>query len=256
MNKTLSPDENNQKAYYNKIASEYDEHYSNVYAQRYRAHIYDRILKGLNLEGQNVLDALCGGGQNTSYFLARQCRVSGLDISEAQCKIYAARFPQNRIVCESILDTHFQDGEFDLVVAESLHHTPPNLDAAVAEIIRILKPNGYLLLWEPNAYSFVDKLRKLWYKLDPRYFESNERSIAINHLVRSTNGSLKPLRVIYGGHVAYLLVFTSMVLRIPLRLLSLYAPWLMKFEFGLDSLGLRPGKYGSSWVLALLQKAN
>jgi ubiquinone/menaquinone biosynthesis C-methylase UbiE len=38
------------------------------------------------------------------------------------------------------------------------------------EFYRILKPGGHLLLWEPSAGSILNLLRKIWYKLDKKYF--------------------------------------------------------------------------------------
>jgi ubiquinone/menaquinone biosynthesis C-methylase UbiE len=253
MKTRLSHDERRQKEYYNQIASVYDSYFANTYALQYQHRIYDSILDTVDLEGKHVLDAMCGGGEASTYLANRSCSVSALDISDEQCRIYSERFPRNAVVCESILNTNFPDDTFDLVVIGSLHHTQPKVAQAISEIVRILKPNGYLLAWEPSTKSIIDKFRMLWYKLDQSYFQSNEKSIDINQLLIDANGKLKAIKVIFGGGLAYLLVHQAMAFRIPHWALSIYAPWLIKIEFGLDFLKIRKSLH--MWVLALLQNS-
>ena len=251
MKTRLSHNEHEQKEYYNQVASVYDRYFSNKYVLQYRHRIYDSILDTVDLEGKHILDAMCGGGEASTYFANRNCSVSALDISDEQCRIYSERFPRNAIVCESIFNTNFPDDTFDLVVTDSLHHTQPKVDQAISEIVRILKPNGYLLAWEPSTKSVIDKFRMLWYRLDPSYFQSNEKSIDINQLLVEANGKLKARKVIFGGGFAYLLVCQATAFRIPHWALSIYAPWLIKIEFELGFLKI--GESLPIWVLALLQ---
>ena len=251
MKTKLSHDEHEQKKYYNQVASVYDSYHSNKYALQYRYRIYDSILDTVDLEGKHVLDAMCGGGEASTYFANHNCSISALDISVEQCEIYSKRFPRNAVVCASIISTNFPDNTFDLIVTDSLHHTQPKVDQAISEIVRILKPNGYLLSWEPSAKSVINKFRKLWYKLDQSYFQSNEKSIDIDQLLVDANGKLKARKVIFGGGFAYLLVCQAMAFRIPHWALSIYAPWLIKIEFGLSLLKIRKSLH--MWVLALLQ---
>lgn len=173
-----SETEDRQRSYYNEIAIEYDVHKGSTnYAFSYRKMWLDQIFKGINLKNMKTLDAMCGGGQFTGYLVKMGTEVTGLDISEKCCRIYKARFPGCKIVCGSILQTPFENDTFDLVVTDSLHHLYPYVDECITEILRILKPNGYLLMWEPSSGSIFDIARKIWYKIDPKYFEQNEKSI-------------------------------------------------------------------------------
>ena len=63
-NNKFSREENDQQKYYNIIADEYDIHYGNKYALKYRYGIYDKMLNNIKLKGVQVLDAMCGGGIN------------------------------------------------------------------------------------------------------------------------------------------------------------------------------------------------
>lgn len=250
---TYSRDEHNQRAYYNQIADTYDAYYANPYALKYRYAVYERALKGIDWHGKHVLDAMCGGGMGSGYFADKGATVAGVDISDEQCRLYAQRFPDHDVRCESILQTSFASASFDFIVTDSLHHLQPNVSAALEEMLRVLKPGGHILAYEPNARSFMDVFRRLWYRTDPRYFEENEQSIDIDRVAAQMEGRLELVRALYGGRLAYLLVQEAMVLRVPPRLIPLYAPLLMRIEFTLDQVGM--GRFLSAWVVGLLRKA-
>lgn len=243
--------EKNQRRYYNNIASDYDRHFSNKYVLEYRYTLYKRILKEINLENLNVLDGMCGGGQATGFFLDRGASVTGLDISEGQCAIYKERFPPCNVVCSSMARTPFPGSTFDLVVTNSLHHLQPHVHKGVDEVHRILKPGGYFLLWEPFAGSLFDILRRKWYKGDKKYFQTNERAIHLKQVIDPVHSRFSPVRVEYGGNLAYLFIVGAMPLRINPRFIKYYARPLTALERFLNI--LQP-PFLSLWVLALLKK--
>lgn len=239
-----------QRAYYNRIAKLYDKHYHHFYATAYRHELYDQIVGTLELKGAKVLDAMCGGGENTAYFLSRGAIVCGQDISDEQCRIYAAHYPQCRIDRSSVLETGYPDGFFDLIVVESLHHLHPRLDEGIHELSRILKPGGHLLIWEPSAGSILDLVRKIWYRLDKNYFLENEQSVDLS-AINLVGRNLTLLRHMYGGNIAFLLVFSSMHFRIPVAWVGLYAKPLMWLERIINKI---QGRLFACWVIALYRK--
>jgi len=252
-NSKLSNEEQKQKEYYNSIAKTYDNYYASSPALRYRYGIYHRILSGMDLSGSIVLEAMCGGGQTTEFFLKMGATVFAQDISEEQLNYYRIRYPDADIRCESVLKMSYPDNTFDLVSTDSLHHVHANLSIAVEEILRVLKPGGYLLVWEPAANSFVDKLRRIWYRNDPKYFTSDEAAIDIDVLVGKFSGRLKPIRVHYGGNFAYFFVHGAMLFRMPHKLVQFYAPVMGALENVLDRLTI--SQRVPAWVLALLRKS-
>jgi SAM-dependent methyltransferase len=243
--------EEEQRQYYNEIARTYDEHYHSIHSIRYRREVFDSILGSLDLRGKRVLDAMCGGGENTSYFLARGATVCGQDISDEQCRIYAERYPQCEVHRNSILETGFADDEFDFVVVESLHHLHPSLAAGIKEIARILRSGGRLILWEPAAGSLLDLARKVWYRLDPKHFLDNEKSICVKDVLKAADGQFEPIEIRYGGNFGYMFVASSMHWRIPPKVVGLYASLLMLLEHALNR--VQPRQL-ACWVLAHLRK--
>ena len=243
--------EDKQRNYYNQIARVYDKHHSHPYSLKYRYQVFDGILKNLSLEGKFALDAMCGGGENSGYFLNRGALLSGVDISEKQCEIYQSRYPQCQVVCSSIFRTPFKPNTFDLVVTESLHHHPPYIFQGIQEMHRILKPGGIFLVWEPVSGSILDAARKLWYKLDRKYFQDNERSVDLIAISEAHKNQFKLLDCRYGGNLGFLLVQESMIFRIPTSLVSLYAPTFLMLEKWIQKIQTR---LTACWVLGLLKK--
>lgn len=249
--RTFSESEEKQQRYYDRIAENYDQHYGSSHNLAYRERVFDRVLGGMDFAGMRVLDAMCGGGQNAAYFVARGCQVTGVDISEKQCEQYRRRFPDSQVVCASALDTGLPDGGFDLVFTDSLHHLHPHVDDGIREFHRLLRPGGSLVVWEPSSGSAFDYLRKAWYRLDRKYFEDNEASIDIDRLARDHAAGFDLAEVLYGGNLGYLLVGLSMAMRIPIRLVEHYAPALLRVEEAVLPL---QGRRTALWVLARLIK--
>jgi SAM-dependent methyltransferase len=163
------------------------------------------------------LEATCGSGQVTRHPLARGRAGGRLDVAVAGA-VVQAKFPECDAVCASVTDLSFDSGSFDhVVVMGGLHHAHPRLDETVAEIHRVLKPGGYLCFSEPHLGSLPDVVRKLWYRVDP-LFLSNEASLDFARLKRRFAGSFTFGPDHYLGNLGYLLIFNSLVFRVPLWL--------------------------------------
>ena len=103
-----------------------------------------------------VVDIGCGSG--TVLALVRQKRMAhrliGVDVSEAALAALRARFggdPAFTFRAGSIAGTGLETASCDLVICtETLEHLfPPDFNSGVAEIARVLKPGGRLLVSVP-----------------------------------------------------------------------------------------------------------
>ncbi len=220
-----------QRAHYDRIAERYELHYSDEWSQRYRLQFINQALtRGLDLEGREVLDAMCGSGQMAEYLAGRGATVTGIDVSPEVIYQFKSKLPTATGVEGSIFQTDFDDGHFDHVfVVGGLHHVHPNVDRAVEEIHRILKPGGCLCFAEPHANSIVDLGRRLWYRFDP-LFESNEAGVDVDHMEACHSDRFEILTKRYTGALAYLLVYNSLIFRVPLSWKRLYAPLALHLE--------------------------
>ena len=223
--------ERQQQQHYDNIAADYEAHYSDEWSVEYRRRfIYEPMFAGLNLNGLNVLDAMCGSGQTTEYLLAHGAKVTGLDISNEVIEQFQVRWTNANAVNRSLLDSGLPDNAFDcVVVVGGLHHIHPNVKRAVTELHRVLKPGGYLCFMEPHSGSLPDLIRRVWYRFD-RFFSDNEASIDIERLQHDFHSHFELKRVQHLGNVAFLLVLNSLIFRLSPAAKKTLAPSLMKLE--------------------------
>lgn len=220
-----------QRAHYNRIASDYEVHYDDEWSRQYRDRfINGPLLEGLDLRGKQVLEAMCGAGLTTQTLLDRGAQVTGLDISEACIESFRRRWPACRTACASISQSGLASESYDaIVVVGGLHHLQPDVAPAIAEIHRLLKPGGSLCFFEPHAGSLPDLFRQQWYKRD-LIFGRNEAAIDVDELKQKFAGSFEFVRELYGGNIGFLLVFNSLVFRIPLSVKRFYSPVVLRLE--------------------------
>lgn len=111
----------------------------------------------INLHGKKVIDCGCGTGQ---YVLALQeLGVEAYGIEYYRDKVENFRLNNSRlagfVVEGNVEKMSFNDGTFDLAfLNEALEHIPDEIKC-LREINRVLKPNGYLVIFSPNRlYPF------------------------------------------------------------------------------------------------------
>ncbi len=228
----LTASEHDQIALYDTIAQDYQAHYGDKYSALYRdKFIHGPLYRGQALRNKSVLDAACGSGETTRYLLAQGANVTGLDLSPKMIDLFQARFPQAKGVCNSIYSTGFADNTFDCVsVILGLHHFHPDLQKAVDEIHRILKPGGIFCFCEPCTGTLPDIARRIWYRHDRSQFAENEAAVDPEMLLEENAAKFRRVSQRYGGNVAYLSVLCSLILRIPVKLKRFYSPFAMFLE--------------------------
>lgn len=103
-----------------------------------------------DLAGKRVLDVGCGKGRFARVFKDREPRAEiwGLDISEEMLRFVP---PDISTRAGSMTEIPFEDGFFDAAYAtESLEHAV-EIERAVAEICRVVKPGGGIAIIDKNA---------------------------------------------------------------------------------------------------------
>lgn len=128
----------------------------------YYSYVYD-WLPVVDLAGKDVLEVGLGYGTIGQLLAAGRTNYTGLDIASAPVALINKRLElfglPGKGVQGSILDAPFDDASFDYVVAfGSLHHTG-EIDKALAEASRILRPGGKLIMMVYYAYSY-----RMWYQ--------------------------------------------------------------------------------------------
>ena len=136
------------------------------------------------------LDLGCGLGLQTAALRSRGYQVIGLDPSVGLLAVGQVRGGPSPVLAGSALELPFRDASLDFVYTIGvLHHLPGRAaqQQAVAEVARVLKPGGLLLVHESNprnplfrfymGYLFpilksIDEGTEWW--IDPRAWEASE----------------------------------------------------------------------------------
>lgn len=104
------------------------------------------------VEGKQVLDIGCGEGYGSAMLAEKAAHVVGTDSSEEVVEYAAAKYPLPNLEYRRMpAEKHaFPDGSFDVVVCLELIEHVENYVAVMAEMRRLLKPGGILVLSTPN----------------------------------------------------------------------------------------------------------
>lgn len=119
----------------------------------------DVIKEYLNFKnGEKILELGSGSGDFTEYiFEAKENKnlsITGIELSKGQISVAQQRLnsPNINFVVGSINEMPFTDNTFDYVMGNSvLHHL--ELDKALKEVNRVLKPGGKIMFFEPNLFN-------------------------------------------------------------------------------------------------------
>ena len=103
--------------------------------------------------GKEVLDAACGAGYGSALLASRARRVVGVDVSDEAVAYARARYSAENVefATADVTALPFPDAAFDVVVSfETVEHVEdPN--AFLAEVARVLRPDGVLVVSTPHV---------------------------------------------------------------------------------------------------------
>ena len=168
----------------------------------YHSRVVTRMLDGIKFRdgrySDKVLDVGCGTGFVSQLY--PNFDVTGIDISEEMLK----RNPHKwlKASAESI---PFPENTFDFVVCRSLLHHLKSPALGLAEMVRVLKPGGKWVCWEPNLSIFNDWVRKLA-KLTRRFshWHKNFEPDELVGIIQAAGLTITEKH--YHGHFAYPLI--------------------------------------------------
>ncbi|QQT69147.1 demethylmenaquinone methyltransferase [Brevibacterium casei] len=98
--------------------------------------------------GEKILDLAAGTGTSSMSFTHHGAEVVAGDISEGMLAEGRRRHPKIDFVYADALDLPFADGTFDVVTISFGIRNVHDVDRALAEMLRVLKPGGRLIVCE------------------------------------------------------------------------------------------------------------
>jgi len=118
-----------------------------------------------------LLDAGCGSGVHSIRLAKRGYRVTAVDFSANVLKMaeknIKASCLSDRITLqrENMLSLTFDDDTFDYILCWGVLMHIPDLEKALSEIIRVLKPGGIVVISEGNMFSFQSVILRIFMRL-------------------------------------------------------------------------------------------
>ena len=103
------------------------------------------------------VDVGCGLGLAVQELTEQGYQVTGIDLSQTMVDEASRRYPNLDFRVGSVLDLPFDDGTLDFYRGERIYVQLPKqqVDAALAEAYRVLKPGGMIVFAEPDLETIV-----------------------------------------------------------------------------------------------------
>jgi ubiquinone/menaquinone biosynthesis C-methylase UbiE len=136
-----------------------DENYKNPIVGIISRGRVKKLLKEMHpLKGKKVLDIGCEAGYVSILMKNKGADVYSFDIIKEALLKFKKKVPNEKVFLAAAQKMPLKDGVFDFIVCTEVIEHMPSLDKAFAEMYRVLKKGGKLLITFPN-----EKLRRLFY---------------------------------------------------------------------------------------------
>ena len=141
--------------------------------ERVEAHRYEKewhipaAAEFANARGLKVLEIGCGLGTDGAQFAKAGADYTGVDLTDAAIELARKRFELFGLKGDfQVADAEnlgFPDESFDVVYSHGVLHHTPDIEAAVQEIYRVLKPGGraIVMLYHRGSYNYRVGIRVL-----------------------------------------------------------------------------------------------
>lgn len=144
------------------------EFFERVEAHRYEKEWHIPVAADFaSARGLRVLEIGCGMGTDGAQFAAAGADYTGIDLTDAAVELARKRFEVSglkgefRVADAEKLD--FADEVFDVVYSHGVLHHTPDIEGAIREIHRVLKPGGraIVMLYHRGSYNYRVGIRVL-----------------------------------------------------------------------------------------------
>ena len=157
--------------------------------QRVSLEIHKRLLDEYIKAGDRVFEAGSGPGRFTIELARIGTRIVVGDVSPEQLRLHREKTIEvessieERVLVDIVDLSRFSDGEFDAVICYGgpISYVLERADDAVAELLRITRPGGYLLI---SVISLLGTLRR-FFSFFPDLIEKHGWNAAVDEVMRT-----------------------------------------------------------------------
>ena len=152
-------------------------------------YVIDQILKERYKTGQSILDAGCGKGRNLKWFYSNNFELFGIDVDEKFLAFAKAEYLEyvKNFTVGNLDKLPYAENSFDHILCCAVLHfaqSEAHFTAMFSELVRVLKPNGSLLIRMASNIGLDGNAPEITYKENGQkgtYYLTRER---IGNLVK------------------------------------------------------------------------
>ncbi len=129
-----------------------------IYNQTSVEHLHRYSFASSRVKGKVVLDIACGEGYGSNFLSLSAAKVYGIDIDANTISRAKEKYHRDNIefLTGSTSKIPLDDNSIDIVISfETLEHHNEH-DEMFIEMIRVLKPNGIIIVSTPDKYYYSD----------------------------------------------------------------------------------------------------
>ena len=164
------------------------------------------MLSFVSMKGR-ILDNGCGTGILFEALSCERRQIFGLDISQNMLR-YAQKKAE-KIVLGDSQELPFRERTFDLILCRSLLHHLPNSIKGIAEMARVLREGGEIILVETNR-SVLSYIPRVIAKKG-EHFSDDHQNMSSTKLVSLLQRFFRIDRVYHFGYFAYPIGFPDIL---------------------------------------------
>lgn len=134
-------------------------------------YLLDQLMKGRMTLGKKILDAGCGIGRNSEFFIRNNFNIFGIDLDERaiqnakeQIVLWNAHFDLERFFVANLIEIPFPDNNFDFIISSAVLHFSKDrahFKKLFEELIRVLNPGGILFIRMTTKHTLAHLSRQL-----------------------------------------------------------------------------------------------
>lgn len=134
-------------------------------------YLLDQIMKNRITKEMRILDAGCGWGRNSEFFIRNDFDVYGLDKSERSIrdlhnhlKTWNPNFPKDHFSVANLEEIPFPNNHFGFIISSAVLHFSNNRNHFIQmfeELMRVLSPNGILWFRMTTKHTIESKAKHI-----------------------------------------------------------------------------------------------